>query len=200
LDNLKKLQILLFCLLIVGLTSCGHKKKVPIEPPPTTTPSAPIAPAQPEPATPPETTTPPPSSKPPLSAPAPKPRAPAPGDPASNKLVESGVKQMNSGALPEAQDFFEQALRVSPNNGRPYYYMGVLAAKQKQWQRSNEFLEQAENHLQGNGFWMSQVLLQEGLNYKALNNLSLARQKFQEALKQDPTNAAAQKEIKNLKP
>ena len=97
-------------------------------------------------------------------------------------------------------DFFEQALRVSPNNGRPYYYMGVLAAKQKQWQRSNEFLEQAETHLQGNGFWMSQVLLQEGLNYKALNNLSLAKQKIQEALKQDPTNATAQKELKNLKP
>ncbi len=107
---------------------------------------------------------------------------------------------MNAGAFPEAEESFEQALRISPNNGRPYYYMGVLAAKQKQFERSLEFLGQAENHLQGDSFWMSQVYLQEGLCYKALNNKNLAKQKFQEALKQDPTNASAQKELKLLKP
>lgn len=199
LDSMRRIQLLVVvCFLVALFSACGPKKKAPIEPP-ATTPRAPAAPAQPEPTPPPEIK-PQPEPKPALPPPAPKPRPPAPGDSASNKLVESGVKKMNAGALPEAEEAFEQALRISPNNGRPYYYMGVLAAKQKQFERSLEFLGQAENHLQGNSFWLSQVYLQEGLCYKALNNKNLAKQKFQEALKQDPTNASAQKELKLLKP
>lgn len=170
----------------------------PIEPP-VTTPTTPTEPAEPQPAPPPEVK-PPKPSKPALPSPPRKPRTPSPGDSASNKLVESGVKQMNAGSLADAGESFEQALRVSPNNGRPYYYLGVLAAKQNQHERALGFLEQAEIHLQGDAFWLSQVFMQEGLCYKAMKNNVLAKQKFQQALKQDPTNTAAQKELKALKP
>jgi TolA-binding protein len=192
------------CLLILFVTlllsaGCGPKKKAPIEPP-TTQPTEPAAPPEtPKPSPPPEEK-PQQPSKPALPPPPLKPRAPAPGDTASNKLVESGVKKMNAGALPDAEELFTQALRVSPSNGRPYYYMGVLAAKQNDCDRALGFLEQAEVHLKGDGFWLSQVFMQEGLCYKTMKNNALARKKFQEALQQDPTNAAAQKELKALKP
>ena len=102
---------------------------------------------------------------------------------------------MNAGNLDEAEQLFEQALRVSPTNGRPYYYLGVIAAKQKHYDRALGFLTQAEIHLHGEGFWMSQVFLQEGLILKALNRKSEAKGKFQQAVRADPTNKWAEAEL-----
>ena len=114
---------------------------------------------------------------------------------ASTKLVDSGVKQMNAGKLDSAEQLFEQALRVSPTNGKPYYYLGVLATKQKDYERSLGFLEQAETYLKDDDFWMSQIFLQEGLSLKALGRKDEARSRFLEALKRDPTNQYAQTEL-----
>jgi tetratricopeptide (TPR) repeat protein len=127
-----------------------------------------------------------------------KPRQPSKADPASSKLVDGGVKQLNAGNLDDAEQLFEQALRVSPTNGRPYYYLGVIAIKQKDYQRSLGFLQQAENLLHADNFWMSQVLSQEGNALKAMNRKAEAKQKFQEALKRDPTNQYAAQELKQL--
>jgi TolA-binding protein len=197
---MKKSYLVIFLVMVFFIADCGQKKKAPIEPPSAPPPTAPTQPEEPKPSSPPGEAKPSQPTKPALPAPPPKPRAPSPGDTASNKLVESGVKKMNAGALPDAEDLFTQALRVSPNNGRPYYYMGVLAAKQNDCERALEFLEQAEVHLKGDAFWLSQVFMQEGLCYKTLKKTDLARKKFQQAVQQDPTNAAAQKELKALKP
>lgn len=103
---------------------------------------------------------------------------------------------MNSGNLDQAEQMFEQALRVSPTNGKPYYYLGVLAAKQKDYERSLEFLEQAETYLKDDDFWMSQIFLQEGLSLKALGRKDEARSHFQQSLQRDPSNNAAQAQLK----
>ena len=126
-----------------------------------------------------------------------KPRQPSKADPASTKLMEGGVKQLNAGNLEEAEQLFEQALRVSPTNGKPYYYLGVIAANQKDYERSLGFLQQAENLLHTDDFWMSQVLHQEGLVLKSMNRKEEARQKFQEALERDPYKSARCKRIEN---
>lgn len=105
---------------------------------------------------------------------------------------------MNVGNLDEAEQLFEQALRVSPTSGKPYYYLGVLSAKQKNYDRSLSFLDQAEGYLHDDPFWMSQVLMQEGLVLKALNRKAEARAKFQEALRLDPSNEYASRELKSL--
>lgn len=107
---------------------------------------------------------------------------------------------MNAGNLDDAEQLFEQALRVSPTNGKPYYYLGVLAAKEKNYERSLNFLEQAENYLHDNDFWMSQILMQEGIVLKALNQKSAAKDKLEEALRRDPTNQHAAQELKTLGP
>jgi tetratricopeptide (TPR) repeat protein len=127
-----------------------------------------------------------------------KPRQPSKADPASTKLVEGGVKQLNAGKLEDAELLFEQALRVSPTNGKPYYYLGVIASKQKEFDRSLGFLQQAENLLHTDDFWMSQVLMQEGVVLKSMNRKAEAKKKFQEALQRDPTNQYAAKELKTL--
>jgi tetratricopeptide (TPR) repeat protein len=129
---------------------------------------------------------------------APKPKAASPGDTSALKIVESGVKKMNAGDLDEAEQYFEQALRVSPNNGRPYYYLGVLAAKQKNYDRALAFLAQAEVHLHSDAFWMSQVLLQQALVLKAQNQKAQAIQKLRQAVSKDPTNTWAKKELDSL--
>jgi TolA-binding protein len=185
-----------FCVFI--LFSCGPKKLPPDEPPiaPGDTPSGEKAPpTEKEPYAP---ATPPPSRPPKeaLPAPAPKPRAPARGDTASSKLLDRGVKAMNEGNLDEAGQLFEQALRVSPTNGKPYYYLGVLSAKQQNYDRSLNFLEQAEGYLHEDPFWMSQILLQEGLTLKALGRKSDAKAKFEEALRVDPSNQDAARALK----
>jgi tetratricopeptide (TPR) repeat protein len=172
--------------------SACHKKQQPIEPP--EEPSSPPAEQQPAP----PSGKPAPAPKPRLEAPPPRPRAPSPGDKASLQLVESGMKQMNNGQLDDAEQMFEQALRVSPTNGRPYYYLGVIATKQKEYDRALGFLSQAEVHLHDDSFWMSQVLMQEGSVYKALNQKDNARRKFEEALKRDPDNKWAAAELKSL--
>lgn len=189
---------LLFCFLL--LISCGPKRLPPDEPPiePRTQPEE----KEPSEKTP-DMTTPEPSepAKPPkeaLPAPPIKPRAPARGDTASSKLLDSGVKQMNAGNLDEAEQLFEQALRVSPTNGKPYYYLGVLSAKQQNYDRSLSFLEQAEGYLHDDPFWMSQILMQEGLVLKSLNRKAEAKAKFQEALRLDPSNEYASRELKGL--
>jgi tetratricopeptide (TPR) repeat protein len=191
-----------FLLVLSALTACGPKRLPPGEPgiePPSE--PAPTPPTTPEP-----TPTPPPPkpeepskpAKPPLEAPQMKPRQPSKADPASSKLVDGGVKQLNAGNLEDAEQMFEQALRVSPTNGRPYYYLGVIAIKQKDYQRSLGFLQQAENLLHADNFWMSQVLSQEGNALKALNRKAEAKKKFQEALDRDPTNSYAAQELKQL--
>ena len=190
-----KRTLTIFLLVLITFVGCGKKKHAAIEPPvqeppPTAEPQVPSP--QPEPTQP---------TKPPkrtLEAPAPKKRAPSPGDTSAIKLVESGVKQMNAGNLDQAEQIFEQALRVSPNNGRPYYYLGVLSVKQKQYERASGFLSQAEVHLHDDPFWMSQILLQEGLILKAQNQKDAAIQKFREALSTDPTNSYAQSELAAL--
>jgi TolA-binding protein len=193
-----KARILIILLVLFTVVSCAKKRQTDIEPP--------SEPEQP-PVTEPEVTTPPPpveprpEVKPPkrtLPAPAPKPKAAPPGDASALKLVESGVKKMNAGNLEEAEQIFEQAIRVSPTNGRPYYYLGVLAAKQKNYERASGFLAQAEVHLHGDPFWMSQILLQEGLILKAQNQKSEALQKFREAVSIDPSNAWAKAELDSL--
>ena len=105
---------------------------------------------------------------------------------------------MNTGNLEEAEQLFEQALRVSPNNGRPYYYLGVVAAKQKNYERSLAFLAQAEVHLHSDSFWMSQILLQQGLVLKAQNQKAAALQKLREAVSKDPGNTWAKTELEAL--
>jgi tetratricopeptide (TPR) repeat protein len=105
---------------------------------------------------------------------------------------------MNAGNLDQAEQIFEQALRVSPNNGRPYYYLGVVAAKQKDYERASGFLSQAEVHLQDDPFWMSQVLLQEGLILKAQNQKDAAIAKFRDAVAADPTNTYAKSQLDAL--
>jgi TolA-binding protein len=189
-----KRTLVIFVLALITFAGCAKKKHAAIEPPVEQPPAVeqPQPPPQPQPAPP---TTPPKRT---LEAPAPKKRAPSPGDTSAIKLVESGVKQMNAGNLDQAEQIFEQAVRVSPNNGRPYYYLGVLSAKQKEYERASGFLSQAENHLHDDPFWMSQILLQEGLILKAQNQKDAAIQKFREAVSTDPTNTYAQSELAAL--
>jgi Flp pilus assembly protein TadD len=179
---------------IFTLVGC-HKKRAPIEPP-EETPQPTVEQPAPAPAPPPAPAPQPP--RPSLQSPPVKPRATSPGDKASIRLVEAGMRQMNNGDLEAAEQTFEQALRVSPTNGRPYYYLGVIAAKQKNYDRALSFLSQAETYLGNDSFWMSQVYMQEGLIYKALNQKENARQKFQNALKSDPSNQWAESELKTL--
>jgi len=169
--------------------ACGPKKKATMEPPPPA--EIETVPGEPFPA---------PSSPPPksLEAPSLKPRAPSRGDSAALKIVESGVKQLNAGNQDEAEQLFEQALRVSPTNGRPYYYLGVIAAQKKDYDRSLAFFTQAEVYLHEDGFWMSQVLTREGVILKALNQKAAARQKLQEALRRNPANKWAEAELQAL--
>ena len=193
-----KAKIFIVLLALFTIVSCAKKRQTDIEPPidPDTPPVA-----EPEVTTPPPVQPPPPEVKPPrktLPPPVPKKKAISPGDASALKLVESGVKKMNSGNLEEAEQFFEQALRVSPNNGRPYYYLGVLSAKQKNYDRASGFLAQAEVHLHGDPFWMSQVLLQEGLILKAQNQKGEAAKKFREAVSLDPSNTWAKAELDSL--
>ena len=200
--RVKFVVLIVFFLVFATVTACGPKRLPPGEP----TIDPPQEPAAPKPESPTPTPTPPAPkpeeppkpAKPPLEAPQMKPRQPSKADPASTKLMEGGVKQLNAGNLEEAEQLFEQALRVSPTNGKPYYYLGVIAANQKDYERSLGFLQRAENLLHTDDFWMSQVLHQEGLVLKSMNRKEDARQKFQEALKRDPSNQHAAKELKAL--
>jgi len=133
-----------------------------------------------------------------LEAPPLKPRAPSRGDTAALKIVESGVKQLNAGNVDDAEQYFEQALRVSPTNGKPYYYLGVIAAQKKDYDRALGFLSQAEVLLREDGFWMSQALTREATVLKALNRKEEARAKLQEALRRDPANKWADAELQKL--
>ncbi|HSE41745.1 MAG TPA: tetratricopeptide repeat protein [Acidobacteriota bacterium] len=191
-----------FLLVLSALTACGPKRLPPgepgIEPPTEPSPTPPTTPEPTPTPPPPKPEEPPKPSKPPLEAPQMKPRQPSKADPASTKLVEGAVKQLNAGNLEDAEQLFEQALRVSPTNGRPYYYLGVIATKQKDYQRALGFLQQAENLLHADDFWMSQVLMQEGVALKAMNRKAEAKQKFQEALQRDPKNQYAAQELKQL--
>ncbi len=190
-----KSKFLILAFLLLTVVSCAKKKQAEIEPPsgveppavtePEATPAPPVEPQQPAPAPPKKT----------LPPPAPKRKAPSAGDASALKLVESGMKKMNAGNLEDAEQFFEQALRVSPNNGRPYYYLGVLAVKQKSYDRGLAFLAQAEVHLHSDPFWMSQILLQQGLILKAQNQKNAAIQKFREAVSKDPNNTWAKTEL-----
>jgi tetratricopeptide (TPR) repeat protein len=189
-----KRTLTIFLLVLITFAGCSKKKHAAIEPPVQEPPPnmEPQPAPQPQPA---------PPTQPPkrtLEAPAPKKRAASPGDTSAIKLVEGGVKQMNAGNLDMAEQIFEQAVRVSPNNGRPYYYLGVLSSKQKQYERASGFLSQAEVHLHDDPFWMSQILLQEGLILKAQNQKDAAIQKFREAVSTDPTNTYAQSELAAL--
>lgn len=188
-------------ILTLALGGCHHHKQ-PIdvdegtasgEPPPAGEPGpgTPEEPSQPAP-------TPAPAPRPQMPAPPLKPRATSPGDPASLKMVQQGVKQLNAGDLDSAEATFEQALRISPSYNKPYYYLGVLSFKRKDYKRALAFLEQAETYSYGDNFWLSQVLLHEGLCLKALNLNATAKQKFQLALQKDPTNDWAAQELKKL--
>jgi TolA-binding protein len=192
-----KIRLLILVLSALTIVSCAKRKQVDIEPPDQQPPVV----GEPQETPPPAPVEPQPGPKPPsrtLPAPAPKPRAVSPGDASALKLVESGVKQMNAGNLEGAEQFFEQAVRVSPTNGRPYYYLGVLAAKQKSYDRALGFLSQAQVHLHSDPFWMSQILLQEGLILKAQNQKSAALRKFREAVTKDPSNTWAKNELDAL--
>ena len=198
---LKSFSVLL---ILFFISACGPKKLKPGEPtttpPPTTTPSEPPPPATEPPAATPKPQPPPPPAKPPLEVPQMKPRQPSKADPASTKLMDAGAKQLNAGNLDQAEELFEQALRVSPTNGKPYYYLGVIASRQKDYERALGFLQQAETYLHTDNFWMSQVLYQEGLTLKAIKRIPEAKKKFQEALERDPNNQYASKELKTLGP
>ncbi|MCI0446467.1 tetratricopeptide repeat protein [bacterium] len=189
-------------LILFFISACGPKKLKPGEPtttpPPTTTPAQPPPPAAEPPVETPKPQPPPPPAKPPLVVPQMKPRQPSKADPASTKLMDAGAKQLNAGNLDQAEELFEQALRVSPTNGKPYYYLGVIASRQKDYERALGFLQQAETYLHTDNFWMSQVLYQEGLTLKAMKRIPEAKKKFQEALQRDPNNQYASKELKTL--
>ena len=195
-----KLKLFFVALLILlSALSCARKRETAIEPPPSGEPPVVSEPQETEPAPPAERPPEPPRTPPKALPPsAPKPKAASPGDSSALKIVESGVKKMNAGDLEGAEQYFEQALRVSPNNGRPYYYLGVLAVKQKNYDRALAFLAQAETHLHSDSFWMSQILLQQGLIFKAQNQKARAVEKLRQAVAKDPTNASAQNELKAL--
>lgn len=189
----RTLLLAILLTLVLALGGCHHRKQpIDVEEGPT-----PVEPTQAEPA--PVTPEPAPAPVPrPQPAPPLKPRVTSPGDPASLKIVQQGVKQLNAGDLDSAEATFEQALRISPSYNKPYYYLGVLSFKRKDYKRALAFLEQAETYSYGDNFWLSQVLLHEGLCLKALNLTATAKQKFQLALQKDPTNDWAAQELKKL--
>lgn len=200
--NLKPVVYRIFIVFVLAflLVSCAERHRTPVDPTSATPPLPGSKPgtgiATPPPQNPTPAPPPPESSKPPRPVPQPQPRQPAKGDAASAKLVTNGVKMLNTGNLDQAEQMFEQALRVSPSNGKPYYYLGIIAAKQKDYERSLSFLGQAETYLKDDDFWLSQVLLQEGLSLKALGRKDEARQRLQEALRRDATNKAAEDALK----
>lgn len=179
--------------LILSMLQC-HKKPIDVEP------GVVEAPPAEQPA-PPETgveSTPQPSPQPVQPSPLPPRRSVSPGDSAALKLVESGVTELDRGNLEDAERLFVQALRISPTNGRPHYYLGVLAFRQKDYQRALAFLTEAEVHLHGDNFWMSQILLQEGLILKQLKQIEASREKLLEALRRDPKNSWARSELEAM--
>jgi len=189
-----KRNVAILLILLLSFSACGRKKHAGIEPPVGPPPTIEPQPPAPQPA-PPTQPQPPKRTLPP---PAPKKKAPSPGDTSAIRLVESGVKQMNAGNLDQAEQIFEQAVRVSPTNGRPYYYLGVLAAKQKNYDRASGFFSQAEVHFRDDAFWMSRVLMQEGLVLKAQNQNDAAIAKLRDAVSTDPTNTYAKSVLDEL--
>lgn len=200
-ENIEMKKYIVLILAVALLAGCHHKQK-PIEPPePTPGVEQPTPEPAPEPTPPTPTPTPTPRPKPPTQqAPPIKPRTASPGDAAALKLVTQGVKQMNAGDLESAEQVFEQALRISPSYAKPYYYLGVVSYKKGDYKRSLAFLEQSEMYSYGDDFWQSQVLLHEGLCYKAMKMIPTAKQKLQMAVEKDPTNDWAQSELKKLTP
>ncbi len=182
-----KNTVVVILLMIALLCGCGKKKMATIEPPVSEPAEVPQTPA----VRPPDN----PAPKQAPVAPVPKGRMPSVGDTSALKLVESGVKKMNAGSTEEAESLFEQALRVSPTNGRPYYYLGVIAAGQRDYDRASGFFAQAETHLHADSFWMSQILLQQGLILKNQNQKSAAAEKFRKAVETNPSNNWAKSEL-----
>jgi Flp pilus assembly protein TadD len=63
--------------------------------------------------------------------------------PKPRKEAEKGIAAMNAGKLQEAQKHFEAAYKLAPTNADVNYLLGVLAARQKNFDQAEKWLNRA---------------------------------------------------------
>ncbi|HXH11257.1 MAG TPA: tetratricopeptide repeat protein [Alphaproteobacteria bacterium] len=186
-----------FCLIIVVVMGmawgCASPvARAPTLPPPPAPPSLPPPPGAVEPIP-----TPPPvpggSRVPPARHP---PSTPAMV--ASAQWVEEGIRSIDAGDYNRATTLLERAISVEPNNGRAFYYYGMAMGERGNPSAALNLLRKAEILLRGDARALGDVYAQMGLNEERLKRLQQARQRYGQALAQNPDQALARRRLQAL--
>ena len=87
---------------------------------------------------------------------------------------------------------------VEPNNGRAFYYYGMAMGERGNPSAALNLLRKAEILLRGDARALGDVYAQMGLNEERLKRLQEARQRYGQALAQNPDQALARRRLQAL--
>lgn len=149
--------------------------------PPVTSPS-PQSPGQPT----------PPASRPSASQ-------PSPSMLASAQWVTEARQAVEAGDYDRAVVLLERAISVEPNNGRAFYYYGLVLGERGEAQQALRHLRKAEILLRGDHGSLGNVYAQMGLNLERLGRRAEAIQRYEQAQTHDPGNPIARRRLQALR-
>ena len=99
-----------------------------------------------------------------------------------NDLVRQGVEQYGEGQLSEALASFQRALERRSDNYIPYYYLGLIAYRQKEYETAQSYYRQAAEL----GIDSGLINYALGVNAFADQRYELAAEYLEQAKEMDP--------------
>jgi tetratricopeptide (TPR) repeat protein len=117
---------------------------------------------------------------------------------ASAQWVDEANRAIDAGDYDRATGLLERAISVEPNNGRAYYYYGLAMGERGRPGMAVSLLQKAEILLQGDAHALGDVYALMGTNLERLGRRQEAIRRYQQALGQDPGNAAARRRLEAL--
>ncbi len=115
-------------------------------------------------------------------------------------LTERGIVEYRQGDLEIAEDLFEQAIGLYPNNPEAYYYLGEIRYRERRYDESLAFLYKAEIYFGPNDRRLAKVYLLMGRNDEAAGRAPQAAAHFRQTLALDPGNRDAASGLSRLLP
>jgi Flp pilus assembly protein TadD len=118
---------------------------------------------------------------------------------ASAQWVEEASRAMDMGDYDRATSLLERAISVEPNNGRAFYYYGLVMGERGRPGAALSLLQKAEILSQGDARALGEIYAQMGANLERLKRQPEAVHRYEQALAQDPSNALARRRLEALR-
>jgi tetratricopeptide (TPR) repeat protein len=118
---------------------------------------------------------------------------------AALRLIEDGRLLLEHERYDQARERFERAVSIDPTSLYGYYFLAQVSYRQQNYAQASAFAGRAAGlAARADPAWQARISALQGAVYEAIGRYPEARQAYQQAMRVDPSNAAARNALARL--